>query len=273
MSRRCTSPHSEQARGGHTASRAVGTHLAVQAREGFIKALRDAHRWLDELLYDPTQTIELLAVREGKIERSIRMTLSLAFVSSVLAEAAMEGRLPRGFCVKRLTDLPMLWSEQWRAIGLQTPTQARKEINVDSVAEAYLALLAERGIEYLFAMPGPISRRSSRPLRKRPPARRGRVHGKSREISRAGLNPRRAGFPALPASSDRAPRNRPQLPSSSPPVDQRHRAAVDELPEANSSRNATTRRIERDAWIFVKSDGREQLARPMRGRFVAHSAR
>ena len=29
----------------------------------------------------------------------------------------MEGRLPRGFCVKRLTDLPMLWSEQSRALG------------------------------------------------------------------------------------------------------------------------------------------------------------
>ena len=64
-----------------------------KAGEGFIKALRDAHRWLDELLYDPTQTIESLAVREGKIERSIRMTLSLAFVSPVLAKAAMEGRL------------------------------------------------------------------------------------------------------------------------------------------------------------------------------------
>ena len=25
----------------------------------------------------------------------------------------MEGRLPRGFWIKRLTDLPMLWSEQW----------------------------------------------------------------------------------------------------------------------------------------------------------------
>jgi len=35
------------------------------------------------------------------------MTLSLAFVSPALAEAAMEGRLPRGFCIKRLTDLPM----------------------------------------------------------------------------------------------------------------------------------------------------------------------
>ena len=31
---------------------------------------------------------------------------------------------------------------------------ARKELNVDSVAEAYLALLAERGIEYLFANAG-----------------------------------------------------------------------------------------------------------------------
>ena len=53
------------------------------------------------------------------------MTLSLAFLSPVLAEAAMEGRLPRGFCIKRLTDLPMLWSEQWRAIGLQAPAQVR----------------------------------------------------------------------------------------------------------------------------------------------------
>ncbi len=51
---------------------------------------------------------ESLAVREGKSERSIRMTLSLAFISPVLAKAAMEGRLPRGFSVKRLTDLPML---------------------------------------------------------------------------------------------------------------------------------------------------------------------
>jgi hypothetical protein len=96
-------------------------------RDGFIKALRDAHRWLDELPVDPTQTIESLAIREDKSERSIRMTLSLAFMSPALAEAAMEGRLPRGFCVKRLTDLPMLWSEQWRALGLQAPIQLQAE--------------------------------------------------------------------------------------------------------------------------------------------------
>ena len=56
--------------------------MRTKARDGFIKALRDAYRWLDELLVDPTQTIESLAVREGKSERSIRMTLSLAFISA-----------------------------------------------------------------------------------------------------------------------------------------------------------------------------------------------
>ena len=102
--------------------------MRTKARDGFVKALRAAHRWLAELLSDPNQSIETLALREGKSERSIRMTLSLAFLSPVLAEAAMEGRLPRGFCVKRLTDLPVLWSEQWRAIGLRAPAQAQAEI-------------------------------------------------------------------------------------------------------------------------------------------------
>ena len=31
-------------------------------------------------------------------------------------------------CIKRLTDLPMLWSEQWGRIGLQAPAQVRAEL-------------------------------------------------------------------------------------------------------------------------------------------------
>ncbi len=104
------------------------TSVSRSWRGSHLARLDAAHRWLDELLVDPTRTIELLAIREGKSERSIRMTLSLAFMSPALAEAAMEGRLPRGFCIKRLTDLPMLWSEQWGAIGLQAPAQVRAEL-------------------------------------------------------------------------------------------------------------------------------------------------
>jgi site-specific DNA recombinase len=102
--------------------------MRTKARDGLVKALRAAHRWLDELLSDPTKSIESVAVRESKSERSIRMTLSLAFLSPVLAEAAMEGRLPRGFGVRRLTDLPMGWSKQWRTIGLREPIQAQAEL-------------------------------------------------------------------------------------------------------------------------------------------------
>src|ERR1700688_2911360 len=88
-----------------------------------IEALRDAHRWLDELLSDPRLTLESLASREGRTVRSIRMILSLAFLAPEIVKAAVKGRLPRGFGLKRLVDLPMAWPDQWRALGLQVPTR------------------------------------------------------------------------------------------------------------------------------------------------------
>jgi hypothetical protein len=33
------------------------------------------------------------------------------------------GRLPRGFGVKRLMDLPMAWPDQWSALGLRAPAE------------------------------------------------------------------------------------------------------------------------------------------------------
>ena len=95
--------------------------MRANARAILIDALGDAHRWLDELLSDPLQTLEALALREGKTDRSIRMTLSLAFLAPDIVKAAVEGRLPRGFGLKRLVDLPMAWPDQWRALGLEAP--------------------------------------------------------------------------------------------------------------------------------------------------------
>jgi hypothetical protein len=69
------------------------------------------------------QTIEVIAAREHKSERSIRMTLPLAFVAPPIVAAAIEGRLPRGFGAKRLMDLPIVWSRQWTALGLKAPAQ------------------------------------------------------------------------------------------------------------------------------------------------------
>ena len=62
-----------------------------------------------------------IAAREKKTERSIRLTMSLALLSPTLVKAAIDGRLPRGFGVKRLMDLPTAWSDQWSVLGLKAP--------------------------------------------------------------------------------------------------------------------------------------------------------
>ena len=91
----------------------------ANARAILLDALRGAHRWLDEILSDPLQTLESLALREGKTDRSIGMTLSLAFLAPDIVKAAVEGHLPRGYGLKRLVDLPMAWPVQWRALELE----------------------------------------------------------------------------------------------------------------------------------------------------------
>jgi hypothetical protein len=92
--------------------------MREKARAGVVDGLRDAYRWIDELTADPRQSVEAIAIREGKTERSIRMTISLAFLAPAIVKAAIEGRLPRGFGVTRLADAPMAWSAQWAAFGL-----------------------------------------------------------------------------------------------------------------------------------------------------------
>jgi hypothetical protein len=48
------------------------------------------------------------------------MTLSLAFLAPDLVKAAVDGRLPHGMGVARLTDLPAEWSRQHLMLGLST---------------------------------------------------------------------------------------------------------------------------------------------------------
>ena len=62
-----------------------------------------------------------LAARENRTARSIRMTLSLAFLDPALIDAACTGTLPRGDGVTRLMDLPARFADQWRALGLTRP--------------------------------------------------------------------------------------------------------------------------------------------------------
>ena len=95
--------------------------MRTKPRALLIKALGDAHRWLDELTTNRDQTIEAIAIRDGQTERWVRRILSLAFLCPPLVQAGVEGRLPRGFGVKRLMDLPLIWADQWTELGLKPP--------------------------------------------------------------------------------------------------------------------------------------------------------
>jgi len=98
--------------------------MRSEARSRFATAICNARHWLNQLIADPAIAIASIAAREKRTERSIRQTLSLAFLDPALVEAALQGQLPRGFGLKRLLDLPVAWPEQWTRLGLEAPARS-----------------------------------------------------------------------------------------------------------------------------------------------------
>ncbi|CAN5239774.1 hypothetical protein BH10PSE7_BH10PSE7_36100 [soil metagenome] len=92
--------------------------MKIEHRMRMLRALHSGLIWLDELRNNKLPDAETLAVREGCSERKIRQTVSLAFLAPDIISTAVEGRLPRGLGLTRLTELPMDWAEQRRVLGI-----------------------------------------------------------------------------------------------------------------------------------------------------------
>jgi DNA invertase Pin-like site-specific DNA recombinase len=92
--------------------------MKVEDRARILKAIATGRAWLDELVSERVGSTEALATRERCSERSIRMTLSLAFLSPKVVQAILAGRLPRGIGITHLAGLPASWSEQHSALGI-----------------------------------------------------------------------------------------------------------------------------------------------------------
>ena len=89
-----------------------------RAADNLLRAIRNGLVWLNELVDQKVPNAEALAQRENCSERTIRMTLSLAFLAPDIITAAIDGRLSRGLGLSRLTEFPANWTEQRRIIGL-----------------------------------------------------------------------------------------------------------------------------------------------------------
>ena len=95
--------------------------MEADERNRLALGIATARSWLDGLIKGNISDIGELAARHHRSERSIRQTLSLAFLDPALIDAACAGTLPRGYGVTRLMDLPPRFADQWRALGLQRP--------------------------------------------------------------------------------------------------------------------------------------------------------
>ena len=90
---------------------------------------------MDELIAGTMPDTRAIAAREGCSERAARMILMLAFLSPKIVQAAIDGTLPRGVGVSRLTDLSPDWDVQWRTIQSSVVT-INHQAPVHGVAQA-----------------------------------------------------------------------------------------------------------------------------------------
>ena len=100
-------------------SDAPNRRMAADERNRLTLSIASARAWLDGLVKGTISDLAEVASRHDRSERSIRQTLSLAFLDSALIDAACAGTLPRGYGVSRLMELPSRFADQWRALGLQ----------------------------------------------------------------------------------------------------------------------------------------------------------
>ena len=93
--------------------------IRSENRALLVASIAQGRRWLAELISDPKANTESIADRQGCSVRKVNMTISLAFLAPDLVKAAIDGRLPYGMGVVRLSDLPAEWSRQNLMLGLK----------------------------------------------------------------------------------------------------------------------------------------------------------
>jgi hypothetical protein len=86
--------------------------IRAEARARLLEGIAKARHWLDELVTGSVMSTEQIAKREGVSERSVRMTLNLAFLAPDLVQAAVDGTLPASAGLSALSDLPPAWTRQ-----------------------------------------------------------------------------------------------------------------------------------------------------------------
>ena len=101
---------------------AHNTPIKASRREALLIAIAKARQWTDDLAHGRAASFALIAWREGKAERHIRLLAPLAFVSPRIVSALLDGTAPADLTLTKLARaLPYCWAEQERRVGSSAP--------------------------------------------------------------------------------------------------------------------------------------------------------
>jgi len=92
--------------------------IRAETRATLVASVARGRCWLEEIIAGTVTSVDQIAAREKCSVRQVNMTISLAFLTPKLVQAAVEGRLPRSIGVTRLRDAPAEWSRQHAMLGL-----------------------------------------------------------------------------------------------------------------------------------------------------------
>jgi len=101
---------------------AHNTPIKASRREALLIAIAKARQWIDDLAHGRAASFAVIARREGKVERHIRLLAPLAFVSPRIVSALLDGTAPADLTLTKLARaLPYCWAEQERRVGPSAP--------------------------------------------------------------------------------------------------------------------------------------------------------
>jgi site-specific DNA recombinase len=105
---------------------AHNTPIKASRRETLLIAIAKARQWMNDLAHGRAANFAVIARRERKAERHIRLLAPLAFLSPRIVSALLDGTAPADLILTQLARaLPHSWAEQERRVGISEPTDRR----------------------------------------------------------------------------------------------------------------------------------------------------
>ena len=83
-----------------------------------LKGIARGRNWLDMLVTGKADDVGSIAAQHKLSEKTVRSTISLAFLAPDIVQAAIDGKLPRGMGITQMTDLPADWAKQRQQLGI-----------------------------------------------------------------------------------------------------------------------------------------------------------